>query len=608
MSALTLYPYQTAMLTAVAEQRAAGRNRLLVKSATGTGKTVSFATMLTFGPIASWLEMFPANERKMLVIAHREELLAQAMDKIQRQNPTLRLGIEQADQYASRHCDVVIASIQTLAARKCARAKRVASHHVFRLVIVDEAHHAAAPSYRNVLAILGFIPTAEMSDEENAEAAEFDDAEKMAEALAAWDETAAQDRLLVGFTATPNRSDNVGLSCVFQRIAFDYGIKKAIDDGYLVPIRPWVIETRTSLEDVRTTHGDFNQRDLANAVNNPERNAQAIAGWREHAEGLSTLAFTVDVAHAHDVAEAFRKAGVTAEAVSGETPTEERRSLLQAYTDGRITVITNCMVLTEGTDLPRTGCILHMKPTKSATLYTQMTGRGLRLFPGKTECRVIDVVDIARRHSLQAAPVLYGLPTTMLTKGETLDRIEQAVMELREKMPQYGFEDRKTLAELNAVASTFDIWKIPDMAEHGEGLALPWLRMGEAFRLSYPHPPNSNGKEYVTVEPDMLGKFRVELVFQQQHAAGQWETSAPNVLVDGVASANEALQLAEGFVRQSRREAWQLKNKLAGWKRAGATEKQLGFLRRMGVPHAPGISAGDASQLIDLAILRKGRR
>ncbi|HMJ04004.1 MAG TPA: DEAD/DEAH box helicase, partial [Conexibacter sp.] len=449
MSAPTLRPYQRNALDAIvthaqlAIREALGCNRLLVKKPTGTGKTVMFAAMLQWPAIAKWLETFPANERKMLVIAHREELLDQAADKIQKQNKGLVVSIEQGDRYASPYSDVVIASIQTLAAMKFRRLHRLLRKHTFRIVVVDEAHHAAASTYRTALVHLGFLPAADADEaHEDVEAPMYDDVAVMEQALAGWDAQAPKDRLLVGVTATPNRSDSIGLNCVFQTLAYSYALKQAIDDGWLVPITPWVVESNTSLDSVRTSHGDFNQKDLANTVNTPERNRMAVAAWHEHAAGLSTIAFTVDVQHAHDLAAAFAEAGVKAAAVSGETPKEERRGILAAFTRGDLQVITNCMVLTEGTDLPRTGCILHAKPTKSSTLYEQMTGRGLRIHPGKTECVVIDIVDVARRHSLQTAPVLYGLPPGIAVKdGTPLQAVLDELEALRERYPNFDIDE-----------------------------------------------------------------------------------------------------------------------------------------------------------------------
>jgi ATP-dependent helicase IRC3 len=603
--------YQTDASTAVCDAFLdKGQNRLLVKKPTGTGKTVWFASLLKQPRLAAWLETFPKGERKMLVIAHREELLFQARAKICAANPGLIVDIEQGDLHANRYSEVVIASIQTLSARKFTRLHRLLQHHRFRLVIVDEAHHAAAASYRTALVHLGFLPGNDESNQEEIEAVDYDDIAVMQKALQGWDDIAPKDQLLIGVTATPNRTDAIGLGCVFQTIAYSYALKQAIDDQWLVPIVPWVIESTVNLDDVRITAGEFNQKDLAAAVNLEVRNKLAVAGWRAHADGLSTLAFTVDVAHAHALAAEFSRQGVAAEALSGETPKEDRRHMLTRFTDGTLDVICNCMVLTEGVDLPRTGCILHAKPTKSATLYEQMTGRGLRIHPGKTECIVIDVVDVARRHSLQTAPVLYGLPPGLLADGHALTDLERDLEAFRERYPQVDLDallknGRLTLEQLRARASTFDIWKVEPLGAFGLGRALDWLRVGlETFRLSYPW---AEGHETIEVARDLLGKWDVALTLRPSREHGG--PVRQRTLAAGVETAQQAAGHAEAFVLQERRSVTRLAATDAPWKRNPASDKQLARLRQMGVPHTvAGLTMGQASQLITLAIARKGRR
>jgi hypothetical protein len=178
-SAPTLRPYQVDALedvwTAFTRDR---HNRVLVKMPTGTGKTVMFAEMLRHYA-ERWECLLPTYRpnrgARMLVIAHREELLDQAADKISKANRGLMVSIEQGDRYANKYSDVVIASIQTLQAMKFRRLKRLLEQHTFRLVIVDEAHHAAAASYRTALVHLGFLPPADASESEEVEAADFDD-------------------------------------------------------------------------------------------------------------------------------------------------------------------------------------------------------------------------------------------------------------------------------------------------------------------------------------------------------------------------------------------------------------------------------------------------
>jgi superfamily II DNA or RNA helicase len=591
--------YQLDAQDAIETAQRAGNNRVLVQMPTGTGKTVMFAALLK--RFAGWLATLPPAGAKLLVIAHREELLDQAVDKIQKANPGLIVTVEQGSRHSHKFSDVIVASIQTLSASKFKRLHQLLARHTFRIVIVDEAHHAAASTYRTALAHLGFLPPADLSEKVNVESATEDEAVKMTAALDGWDAVAPKDRLLIGVTATPNRSDAVGLGCVFQTLAYSYRLKQAISDKWLVPLTPWIIETHTSLENVQLSHGDFNQRQLADAVNNERRNQLAVAAWQEYAQGRATLAFTVDVQHAKDLAGAFTQAGVRAAYVSGETPKDERHATLQQFRDGQLDVITNCMVLTEGTDLPIASCILHAKPTKSATLYEQMTGRGLRLYDGKDDCVVIDLVDVARRHSLQSAPVLYGLPPQLTVKGKRLDKVADEFEELLAlhkgfDASQFG---RVTLEQLQAHASKFNVWEVPELGAFGAGRAMTWVKVGtDRFSLSFPW---LDGEETLVVTPDLLGKWELSATFKSKETGEKRQRT----IGTGFESSDVAAGVAEQFVLQERQTVTKLVSKNEPWRVKLASEKQINYLRRLRVPVKHGLTAGEASNLIDLATAKR---
>lgn len=584
----TLRPYQQDMIAAVAESSA---SRLLIQAATGTGKTTVFSSLLRDQRIRDRLG---PGRWSMLVIAHREELLEQAAERIQQQNPDRLVTIEQGDRYASLSSDVIVASVQTLAGRGCRRLKRLQARHDFRLVVVDEAHHAPARTYRDVLAALDILPPQDADTDA--------DAERLQARLATW---RVADRLLVGVTATPNRTDAVGLNAVFESMVYSYPLRQAITDGWLVPIEAWEVKTRESLDGVKTTAGEFNQAQLAEAVNTHARNALAFAAWEQYASGVPTLAFTVDVAHAHAVAAVWESRGIAAAAVSGDTPKADRRQLLQAYRDRRITVLANCMILTEGTDLPLTGCVLHLKPTKSPTLYEQMTGRGLRQAPGKDRCIVLDVVDVSKRHSLVTAPVLYGLPPSLIAQGR-LDKLAQRYQKFQEDYPGLGLDvGRKTIDDLQAmVASRVDVWSLPSMGEYAAGLTCQWLRVGdEAFRLVYPW---ERLREALDVSRDLVGQFSVVASWRAQERGVT--VPEPQTVARGIATAQEALRVAEDYVRSARGSVLGLKSQAAPWRTRPASPKQIAALERWRIKVKPGLTAGEASDTLDTLISRAKAR
>lgn len=544
----------------------------------------------------------------MLVIGHREEIIDQAAEKLRKANPHLMVGIEQAGRKAPPLSDVVVASIQTLAAKKFGRLKDLMTQHTFRVVVLDEAHHAAAPTWRTALVHLGFLPPEDASDTESVDD-DADDYDAMQRALASWDARAPRDRFLLGVTATPNRGDAIGLGCVFQTLVHAYGIQQAVADQWLCPITAWSINSGVSLEAVKTTAGEFNQKDLAEAVNLIRRNQLCVTSWQEHAAGRPTIAFTVSVQHALDLASAFQSVGVSARAVSGQTSSEDRAQALQDFRDWRLTVLVNCEVFLEGTDLPMASCILHAKPTRSGTRYVQMSGRGLRIYPGKTECVLIDLVDLAGKHPLQTAPTLYGLPPNLMLHGQPLHVAAKQVEEMKAMCPGLdpATQGRITLEKLGAYARRMDVWAVKDMGEHWAGLRLNWQRIADkVFRLSYPW--GDDGHETVTVEPDLLGNFDTKVVSKQGATNGgsNW-TAIETVLGRGVAVVQEALYAAEQWVLRQRPSVERLKDRNASWRKAPASEAQLAKLRAWGAPIPQRCTKGQASDMMDSFIARRKR-
>lgn len=608
----TLRDYQQAANDAIAARFFdAGKNRLLIAIATAGGKTVTFAALPSHPRVQPWLAQFPSTRRLMLVVAHREELLNQAAQKICRENPDLRVDIEQADRHATPMADVVVASIQTLAARDGRRLERF-NADAFRIVIIDEAHHAAADSYRSALQYLKFLPPDPLHEDatdENGTVLPEPDTLAM---LAEWDEIAPKDRLLVGFTATPDRGDGVGLECVFQEIAYSKGIRELIEAGYLAPLRGVSVHTKTSLDGVHTQRGDFVVGELSNAVNTPERNALAVAAWKQHATGRKTIAFTVDVQHAHDLAVMFAGDGIPAVPLSAKTPTDERAAVIQRLGDpaDALMVCPNVGIMSEGTDIPLVSCILHTRPTKSGLLYRQMSGRSGRLHPLKTDALLIDLVDLATRHSLHTASTLFGFPSSLDPQGKNLTEIAGEIEALQAQYPGLDIVNAVSIADLRMRAQQIDLWAVPDLGVAKQWTSLNWIRDGEHYRLSYPvgfgTVATTNVYERLSVERNMLGHWDAVLTTDYGRtgvAYGKPSRQQQTVLRDQL-SAEQALRTAEAWIGSHRRDVFRLKARNAGWRGQPASEAQLKALQRMRLPIRPGITKGAASDLLDL---KRGR-
>ena len=345
MSLLKLREYQSEALEEVHKKFLAGLNSQLIVLPTGSGKTILMAAIGKH------------FNKRMLLLAHREELIQQAFDKFKLYWPEADIGICKAEKENTKN-QIIIGSVQS-----CSRQKKLEllKESGFDILMIDEAHHATADSYQKIINELGF----------------------------------RQDKakLLIGVTATPNRTDKQWLGETFEKITYSRSISTMIKAGYLSPAIGRKILTNFSLKSVRTQNGDFSIVDLSEAVNTPERNTFIAEKYKTYAAGRKGVAFCVDVKHCQELASAFELVGIRAKAIWGDMPVDDRRKILKELTTGEIQISMSCGVLTEGFDEPSINCIVMARPTKSQSLYIQCIGRGLRLWPGKQDCLVLDFTD-----------------------------------------------------------------------------------------------------------------------------------------------------------------------------------------------------------------------
>ena len=324
----------------------------------------------------------------MLILSHREELVWQP-----RKYFDCTYGVEQAE-HRSDGEEVVSASVQSLVRRLDSFAP-----DEFDIIITDEAHHAVADTYRAIYD--HFKP-----------------------------------RLHIGFTATPNRADNVKLGEIYSKIIYERNLKWGIKHGYLSDIKCMQVDVGYDISDVSKQGDDLNLTQLSNAVDNPLQNQAVAAAYREYAVG-QTLIFTATVQHAHHIAELIDGAVV----VSADTP--DRAEIIERFTKREIPCLVNCMIFTEGTDMPLIETVIIARPTRNASLYTQMVGRGLRLHPDKTDLQLIDCVGITGKLNICTAPDLFGigkLPKGMTQadiQGKRITEIEDMIEEVANRQPDW---------------------------------------------------------------------------------------------------------------------------------------------------------------------------
>jgi superfamily II DNA or RNA helicase len=386
--AFPLRDYQDEAVTAVAEAvHRDGRRRVMVVLPTGSGKT------LVFGALAwGWLA---DGDGRVLVLAHRDELIQQAVEKLAYMLPRHLIGVVKAEQNQV-DAPVVVASIQTLA-----RPNRLAPIGRFGLVVYDEAHHSASRTARDILGALGVFEP--------------------------------DGPVLVGVTATPKRSDGVRLDDIFEGDpVYSRTITEMQALGWLVPIigRSYqLLGSGVPIKGRRGADGDFAAGWCETVMLGANAPRKMVEAWQTDAAGRKTVVFTPTVSVAQATSDAFLDAGIQAAWVAGEQPKADRRTALADLKSGRALVVANCGVLTEGWDEPSIECVMLGRPTNSQSLYLQMIGRGLRPFRAKENCIVLDMVGIAGQMDLDAALDLKGAPlgassaTTSTEPGDGRDGV-----------------------------------------------------------------------------------------------------------------------------------------------------------------------------------------
>lgn len=344
---MELRPYQEESRQSIFKEWDNGVKNTLLVLPTGCGKTIVFAKVA---------EDCVTKGDRVLILAHRGELLEQAADKIYK-TTGLMCATEKADETChGSWFRVVVGSIQSLT-----RESRLAkfSKDYFNTIIVDEAHHCLSTGYQRVLEY-------------------FNEAR------------------VLGVTATPDRGDMRSLGSVFESLAYEYTLPKAIKEGYLVPIKALTLPLKMDLTSVGISKGDFSLGDLGNVLD--PYLYQIADEMLEHCTNRKTVVFLPLVATSQKFKDILNEKGFRAAEVNGDST--NRKEVLSDFENDKYNVLCNSMLLTEGWDCPTVDCIIVLRPTKVRSLYSQMVGRGTRLSPGKDHLLLLDFLWHTERHEL----------------------------------------------------------------------------------------------------------------------------------------------------------------------------------------------------------------
>ncbi|KAF8922613.1 P-loop containing nucleoside triphosphate hydrolase protein [Mucidula mucida] len=411
-TSIVLRPYQEQCLVSCTDALRDGLTRIGVSLPTGSGKTTVFISLL------EKLAKPAPHAKRALIIVNSIELARQSAEQ-------WSVEIEQGVKHkASGSADVTVATYQTLLQQE-----RIAKFEPDKMkaIIVDEAHHAAAPSYRRILSYF----------DSEIRHPDHDD-----ETFASVEPITQHKIPIIGFSATFSRHDGLALGSVFQHIVYHRDFLEMIKEQWLCNVRFTSVTANIDLKNVTVSSatGDFNPTSLAQVINTETLNKLVVQTWLDHAgERRSTLVFCVNIAHVEALTDMFRQAGIDARYLYSKTPALERRAIVTAFRAGQFPVLVNCAILTEGADIPNIDCVIVARPTRSKNVFAQMIGRGMRLSPttGKVDCRIIDFVDSNNRVTgVMSTPTLFGLDPAEIGSilDESLEDLEERAKEAASRL------------------------------------------------------------------------------------------------------------------------------------------------------------------------------
>lgn len=492
-----LHHYQTMSLRLTKEKWDIGIRRQMIVLPTGTGKTVVFST----------LPLYFGFRKRILVLVHRDTLAEQAKRQIEFWNPEVgEVAIEMGNRRSNGSEQVIVASVQTIGRYRMEKQsggrptpkpnKRLLAldPDSFDAIIVDECHHSPSLSYRMIFRHFGFLD------------ATFTKVPH------------PPRRLLFGVTATPKRLDGSLLNQVYDKKTYTYPIEDAIREGFLVNLRCYRVKTTSHLDGIAINGDDLDAAKLAKAVDTPARNRLVVDQWLALANNRKTICFAAGVKHAQALAAEFKSHGIDAEALWGNDPTKAEK--LDRFKSGRLRIIVNCELLTEGFDDRSVDCIAMARPTASEALFRQCVGRGTRLQEGvtnllqagaegisitKRDCLVLDFVDNTDEHRLALTfAEAFGLLGEMDLEGgsfleakDLLDRIATKIERSRRsgrevpEPPQDATLDelkRFEQEELTAEVEEVDLLKVKFDDLVLQNSDLQWHQLApQDFILLLPH-------------------------------------------------------------------------------------------------------------------------
>ena len=589
-------PYQLQCFENVKNDIDNGYKRLLLQLPTGAGKTICLSNIID--------NVIPLNGKQAVIFVHREELLFQTVDKFKRVHGNkFVIGMEMGSYHCRGDEDIIVASTATLGRAECKRIQKIDPNRV-GIVMYDEVHHAICTTGQNSINY-------------------FLDKNKQA--------------ILIGCTATTVRSDGLDIAEIFEVVSYRKSLIEMIREGWLANIRGYVVRSHEDLNGIKTQAGDFAAGELERRVNTDNRNQLIFDAYNAYMKDRhGVVIFCAGVEHAQDITDMFNQNGISAATINHKTPKDERRNILKAFEAGEIKVLPNMGVLTEGWDSFEVGGLIMARPTKSSLLFVQMIGRSLRLdrsiSPWKSEAVIVDIVDSYKAQTQKTVASVAGAMKVVDVQGKTLTEIE----EIFEKAQTLGI-DISVHADVSGIEERFIEKNL--IAE----FELVDKKLSEYKWFAI----NANGKqEYVITLPDgAILTIREDILGRQEIEYQRSRSKA--IIAKNIRYFEEAFKIADMFIDYNfgapekvcpecrggvertgsgflcrkcskvfqEYELRELKHLMLlkrdqKWHGDKATEKQVEFMKKLGIPVPDDLTKGEAGRLIDqkIASKKKGRK
>jgi len=506
--AYELRPYQLEAIEAVKNLKP-NFNGILSLS-TGTGKTVIVSAI--------------ANEVKSrcLIVVQSQELREQTVEKLYNTNPDLDVGSVQASLNMVSN-KIVVATRQSLTHSKSTRLEKMSEYGDFELVFFDECHSSVG-QIKKILDKLN------------------------------------PNIKVIGLTATPFNEE---MKKVFHGIIYEKSILEMINSGYLCEPKAIFVHSDTDLSNVKTIAGEFNQRQLEDTVNTDTRNDLVVESYIKYAsDRKATIVFASGIAHARDICQKFKDNNIVCEYIDSTIEDKQRELVINNFKSGKLPVIVNVGILTLGFDYPPCDCILLCRPTKSKILYTQIIGRGLRTSEGKSNCLIIDVVDIVRKHDLMTMTDVFGVE---IKDQETLtEAIEREEKNKAEKLEREELAKQKEIERLKLIAEELKLFKT-NMSEYFSEAYLGWYKCdNNTFALSI-----TSDLHYTIYKNLNENIFELYMV----------DTTNRINTKDYISEDDNLINLIEEAEKYASRKYSTFLDRKAKWKYEPATQKQLDWLK-----------------------------